>query len=415
MADRPVTGPDGPVTGPAGSVPDAEPGPAMPPFVHELVVQLRRRGIPLGIDDCVALRQALAAGFGWSSSSALLRLCVSLWAKSATEETLIRAAFSRVELPEWTVDTVPSDPPVPVQEDVGTVLPAPTDQPGAAPTPESPTPAPRLTPQQVRHALPPLGTGRSDRSLVLSAHYPVTERQVAQIWRGLRRPTRHGPAVELDVPATLDRFARTGLPTPPVLVPPRRNSTRLLLLVDRQGSMTPFHDYVDHVRRSIASAGRLDSLLVGYFHNTAGRSPDQHLLAELPDPFAPAIDPVVRLVAPLAEGRVYDDPELTRPRRLTELLATATRDADAVVIGDAGAARGGFSSSRLLDTVAFARTLSLSVRTVAWLNPVPPARWQRTTAEQVARHLPMFPLTREGMYRAVDVLRGRPAKLERAL
>ncbi|MEO3820630.1 hypothetical protein [Plantactinospora sp. B24E8] len=383
----------------------------------ELLGQLRRRGLPLGVDDALALRQALAAGFGWSSTSALLRLCVALWAKSAAEETQIRAAFARLDLPEWTVDSAPDRTVAPVVPDPAEPPTTLADPPDPTPerSPESPAPPPRLTPQPPGLSLPPLHTGRYDRSLVLAPHYPVTGRQVAQVWRGLRRPTRYGPAVELDVPATLDRFAGTGLPTPPVLIPRRRNSTRLLLLIDRQGSMTPFHDYVDHVRRSIADAGRLDSLLVGYFHNTAGRSPDQHLLTELPDPFAPAIDPVLRLVPPLPEGRVYDDPDLTRPRQLTELRDAAGRNADAVVVGDAGAARGGFSSGRLLDTVVFVKALLTTVRTVVWLNPVPPARWRRTTAEQVARHVPMFPLTRDGMYRAVDVLRGRPATLERAL
>lgn len=407
------------MSGPVGGGPGRDEQPAAPPWVPELLGQLRRRGLPLGVDDALALRQALAAGFGWSSTSALLRLCVALWAKSTAEQTQIRAAFARLDLPEWTVDPVPETAPATVTPTV----PDPADPPApladaSDPTlrrsPESPAP-PRLTPQPPGPSLPALRTGRYDRSLVLSPHYPVTARQVAQVWRGLRRPTRYGPAVELDVPATLDRFARTGLPTPPVLIPRRRNSTRLLLLVDRQGSMTPFHDYVDHVRRSIADAGRLDSLLVGYFHNTAGRSPDQHLLTELPDPFAPAIDPVLRLVPPLPDGRVYDDPDLTRPRQLTELLDTAGRNADAVVVGDAGAARGGFNSGRLLDTVAFVRALLTTVRNVAWLNPVPPAGWPRTTAEQVARHVPMFPLTRDGLYRAVDVLRGRPATLERAL
>lgn len=391
----------------------------MPTFLYEVISQLRRRGLPLGIDDCAALRLALAAGFGWASHTAMLELCIALWAKSAAEEGIVRAAFARVVMPEWSTED--NDPGSPQPEVRGETAPTVSGVPQAWPDsaePSEPFPERDVTTatQQVRRlALAPPRTGRYDQSLVLAPQYPVTERQVAQTWRGLRRAVRRGPKTDLDVAATVDLCARTGVAAAPVLVPARRNSARLLLLIDRQGSMTPFHDYVEHVRRAIERAGRVSSFAVAYFHNTAGRSLDHGLLAELPDPFAPGLDAVAKLIRPLSDGLVYDDPDLTEPRPLAAIVDAVTHVTGAVVISDAGAARGTLNIARLLDTLAFGKAMQASSGAVAWLNPVPPSRWRRTTAEQVARHLPMFPLTREGMYRAVDVLRGRPITMERPL
>jgi hypothetical protein len=381
----------------------------VPPFVHALIDQLRRRGLPLGVEDCDALRRALAAGFGWTSDAALAELCVTLWAKTTAEADMVRAAFARIDVPQWTVAHTPAA--APDAAPVAAAVPSTAD--GPAPPPVDVAPPPVAAPGRGLPATPP-GTGRVDTTLVLTPRYPLTERDIVQVWRGLRRPTRHGPPVELDVDETLRRSARLGVPMPPVLVPARRNTTRLLLLVDRQGSMAPFHHYVEHVEQAVRRAGRLGALTVVYFHNTAGAA-DPSLLDAVPDPFDPAIDTVLPAVAPLQDGTLYQDPALTSPVPLGEVLAAVTATTGAAVISDAGAARGALSPVRLLDTVALGKALRSAAGAVAWLNPVPAARWRRSTAEQVARHLPMFPLTRAGMYQAVEVLRGRPFPVARPL
>jgi hypothetical protein len=397
-----------------------EPAP-LPRFAVELLRHLRRHGLPLGVDDCQALRLALSAGFGLRSDADLRTVCVALWAKSPAEADVIRAAFARVEVPVWAIDE-------PVGVAVGVAAgdaggwPAGTgaadaDLTGADPTgaaPIAPAPAP-VTEHVAGLGLAPPSTGSFDPSLVVLPQYPVTEREVAQAWRRLRRPVRRGPNVELDMRATLHRYARTGVATAPVLVPRRRNTARLVLLIDRQGSMTPFHGYVDHVCRAITNAGRLDAISVAYFHNVPGRSRDQELLADLPDPFSPLLDPVLRRIAPLAGGRVYRDPALTEPRPLSGLLDELTANTAVAVLSDAGALRGSLHTGRLLDTAAMVKALYAAGAPVAWLNPLPAARWRHTTAGQIARHVPMSPLSRAGMYQAVDVLRGRPRLVERPL
>jgi uncharacterized protein with von Willebrand factor type A (vWA) domain len=53
------------------------------------------------------------------------------------------------------------------------------------------------------------------------------------------------------------------------------------------------------------------------------------------------------------------------------------------------------------------------VRRYAWLNPMPNHRWRNTTAEEIARFVPMFEMNRRGLDAAIDILRGRYVQWER--
>jgi uncharacterized protein len=380
--------------------------PPLPEFLHVLIERLRRRGIPIGVDDCQALRLALAAGLGWESSSRLRELCVMLWAKSAAEAETVRAVFAGAAAPEWTVPTAPDAAPREPHNARG----------GDGPPPDGATPAAAdasagsTSVRAVSGLAPPPDSGDLDPSLLLVAHYPLSGRAVAQIWRRLRRPIRHGPAVALDVAATIHRRARTGVACPPVLVPAQRNAARLVMLVDRGGSMAPYHGYVDHICAAIRHATRLDVLRIGYFHDVPGHG-DRSLLADA-DPRTANVDRLLPRIGPLARGRIYGRPDLTGPHPIADVLDGLTTRTAVTVISDAGAARGSLDPSRLLDTVALLKAVRASGAPVVWLNPASRTRWARTTAALVARHVPMFALDRVGMYRAVDALRGRHVPVE---
>jgi uncharacterized protein len=395
----------------------AEPPAGLPPFLGELIGYLRRRRIQIGVDDILDLRASLRAGLGLGSTRELREVCVALWAASPAEAKIIRAAFATLAgIPQWRADTPRAG--------------------GGAPAPPSGEPA--THPQHDDASLSgeqaegedewddaaqagnvrtsdsgpgPLRTGTADPRLLLVPQYPLAAREVAQAWRHLRRPVRTGPAVELDITASIRDRARRGVATPPVLVPRRRNAVRLLLLIDRNGSMTPFHQYVDFVVAGIRDASRIDDVLPVYFHDVPGPHADRAVLGE--DPFRADLDPVLSRIGPLRDGRVYADPGLARPMGLPGVLEMVTPVTAVLVISDGGAARGKLDNPRLLDTVALLKAVRLNGAGTGWLNPVPSARWTGTTAAAVARHVPMYPFTRQGLDTVVDVLRGRPASVER--
>src|SRR5262249_45320889 len=139
---------------------------------------------------------------------------------------------------------------------------------------------------------------------------PVNFREAAQAWRRLRWPVREGPATELDLDATIQRRSRAGVVSPPILRPRRRNRARLLLLVDRQGSMAPFHTFADELCHAISQAGRLRRVTTFYFHDVPLEGADPVLLEGLPGgPFS-SLDSILHEIPPLTLGEVYSDKDL---------------------------------------------------------------------------------------------------------
>jgi uncharacterized protein with von Willebrand factor type A (vWA) domain len=225
-------------------------------------------------------------------------------------------------------------------------------------------------------------TSRSDQNsynqFILSFDYlPVTQRQMKQMWRYLRRMIREGVPTELDVEATIKQIGYQGTFLEPVIVPRRVNRTELLLLIDQDGSMIPFHSLSQRLVETALRGGRLGRSNIYYFHNC----PVEYL---------------------------YQDPNHQQAELIENILVQLRQERTVVLIfSDAGAARGGFNPKRIDLTGAFVKQLKQYVRYIAWLNPMPQSRWLGTTAGEIAHLIPMYEVNRRGMQDAINVLRGR--------
>jgi uncharacterized protein with von Willebrand factor type A (vWA) domain len=179
--------------------------------------------------------------------------------------------------------------------------------------------------------------------------------------------------------------------------------------------MNPFHAFIEEICDAIQQAGRLNEVALYYFHNVPVEGSDETVLVSLDKQIFPALDAVLSLIKPLVEGYLYEDPDLLSPRPLKAVLGEYTNGAAVVLLSDAGASRRTYNGLRLLDTIAFLKALRLYTGQYVWLNPLPRRYWGGTTAAQIARHLPMFPLERDGIHHAVNVLRGQPYVVEQPL
>ena len=216
-----------------------------------------------------------------------------------------------------------------------------------------------------------------DRPMLTADYFPVTRRQMKQSWRYLRRPIREGPSTELDLAATVDQISRQGVMLEPVLRPPQVNQTELLILIDRDGSMVPFHALSQRLAETALKGGRLGKANIYYFYNC----------------------PVDNL---------YCDPNYQDAEAIPDVLNhLRSNRAGVLIISDGGAARGRLSLERIELTATFLMQLKQRVRYLAWLNPVPQSSWTGTTAETIAQLVPMFELSRRGLDNAVRVLRGK--------
>jgi hypothetical protein len=380
-------------------------------LIWELFQKLRRRGFPLTPDDYETLRQSLQAGFGWSSKEALRDLCNSLWAKSRQEQEILTALFNQLapKNEDWQLSSVQ------VEKDFDATNSSKKEQ--HQDIPEFQEREEIVT--ESRSGLPPISlkdVQLSERRFIFVPQFPLTYREVAQTWRRLRRPVRVGPPTELDVEATIARRCQQGIAASVVLRPRRRNVARLLLLVDRQGSMTAFHRFCEEVCTAIQQAGRLEETVIYYFHNVPAEGADEQVLELLSDDkLFPVLDTILPKITPLKTGYLYEDSDLLSPIELEEVLQKHAADAFVVVISDAGAVRKYYNVVRLLDTISFIKALRAYTLNYVWLNPLPKSYWKDNTAAQIARHVPMFPLNREGIQQAVNVLRGHQYIIEKPL
>lgn len=343
----------------------------------------QRHGLPLGVEEYLVVVRSLEAGFGISTRQELEQLCCTLWAKSEEENRLIRRLFERM-WPHSPLEVTKQDTNI---KNNTSNLPSPSNQTSVSETSLQNTPLsgleapPTITPEPVQ-AVQAVRTSSGDREMkrprymLLTEYFPVTKRQMKQCWRLLRRTVRQGVPTELDVEATVAKIGREGISLQPVLAPPRINKTDLVLLIDQEGSMVPFHDLSRQLVETAQRGGRLRTANVFYFHDY----PDEYL---------------------------YRQRAMFNEKLITEVLEEIGEQAAVLIVSDAGAARGNFDQERVDSTKVWIEQLQQSVRYVAWLNPMPTECWRRTTASKIARFVPMFEMSPQGMNAAISVLRGR--------
>jgi len=212
----------------------------------------------------------------------------------------------------------------------------------------------------------------------LQAYYPISRRSLVYNWRYLRRPIADGPMDVLDLDATIQMVTRQGFFLAPVYGRRERNDARLLLLIDQNGSMTPFHHFTRDLVETARDESSLDSENVRafYFQNV----------------------PI---------GSVYEDSYLTKPVAFATVLGACDNNTSVLIVSDAGAARGFRTRERVRSTARFLYQLKQRTSLMAWLNPMPETRWEGSSAEIIANSIAMFQLDREGLNNAIGVVRGQ--------
>jgi len=331
------------------------------PVLQNLFMYLVREGFPLGIRDYQDALKALRYGYGLNRREDLLRLCQTLWARTEEEKRFLDALFNQFSSPtEEEINKIfkPEDVSPPKEKE-----PPPTVD-DSVPTEKNNTPEKRESQPGVEFAssidrkgiaLPMAKvTLGNDEYFILSPRLLVSLRRLTVVWRRFKVAKREGPKVELDLEATIEEKCRHGIIGEPVLIPERRNTARLVVIVDVSTSMISWQDFNDVLGRSLRR-GQLGAVGIYYFHNV----PDRVL---------------------------YEKETLIKPKTIADALKEHQNSA-LLIISDGGAARGYTSHERIADTKKFLKNVSRSWYPVVWLNPMPPNRWKNTTAEAIKKLL----------------------------
>jgi uncharacterized protein len=339
-----------------------------------LFLRLRAAGVPLGLPELLDARRALTGRMRAGDDPRLKRVLRLLWCTCAADSAELEAQLDRL-LAERPANAEGADrnetPPRPAPPPEPSPHPA-QELPTPPPAHIEPRPAPALMPLPVR--APETPAPPADDTLLISAD-PVSRRSMAYSWHHLRYPVKDGPRDQLDLPGTVDLAARQGFFDRPVLERRVSDHGHLILLVDQGGSMVPFHRLTRELAETLDEAG-LGRIDIRYFQNS------------------PA-------------AQVYLDPHRTRPVPLDELLGECGSDSSVLVVSDAGAARGGRDQARFRASARVLVGIKQRTARLAWLNPVPEARWAGTTAQLIRAIVAMFPMDEDGFSNAIDRLRGQ--------
>ncbi len=78
-----------------------------------------------------------------------------------------------------------------------------------------------------------------------------------------------------------------------------------------------------------------------------------------------------------------------------------------LIVSDGGAARGYRRLERIQATTEFLLDIGQKTNHIAWLNPMPQNRWNRTSAQLIAYRVPMYPMNNQGLSNAIDTIMGK--------
>ncbi len=345
-------------------------------LLYPMFESLRDVGLPLGIPEFAAAVKAVRADFHRGSPERLCRLLCLIWAKRRDDLSLVASEFREKVMPVLH----PAESPKPEKGDES----ATTSDGASAPVQvyvleQKAWKVGSDDGQRVPGArLAPPARPLMDRPRFRMTPRPsVGFRDAARAFQRFSRPLCHGLSDEIDVDATIDRICREFYLVRPVFSVRRLNRAGLLLLIDRGGSMTPFSLSIQPVLDAVKRDAGLRQPRIYYFHDCPGRY-------------------------------LFKRAGMAEPVDVDEELEMPSLGLGAMIISDAGAARGDMDGERASRTGRFLDRLRRLTPRMAWINPVPPSRWSASTAGAIARRVPMFPLSREGLEDAVKVMRGIP-------
>ena len=208
-------------------------------------------------------------------------------------------------------------------------------------------------------------------------------RQTKMALRNLRQLSRIGAEDELDLDGTIDSTARNAGDIDLIWQRSRKNAARVLLLMDAGGSMEPHAALCSQLFSAAHSSSHFRDFQYYYFHNCVYH-------------------------------QVYRDMERQDAVSTEYLLRALDADYKVLLVGDAMMGSwellepyGAISYYDRNDTpgLAWLRRLGDHFTHCVWLNPFGDERfWINITVDMVRKVFPMYPLTLDGLNRAVRKL-----------
>lgn len=207
-------------------------------------------------------------------------------------------------------------------------------------------------------------------------------RQIGMALKKLRQLRRTGPEDELDLEGTIKATAKNAGDLDFIWQRSRKNTVKLLLLMDVGGSMEPFAMLCSQLFSAAHSSSHFKDFQYYYFHNCI-------------------------------YDNLYRDIEREDAVSTVHLLRTLEPDYKLLLVGDArmgtwelteryGAIN--YYERNEIPGIIWLKRIADHFTHCIWLNPDNPRFWVHTTVQIISRLFPMYPLTLEGLEQAVGKL-----------
>jgi len=207
-------------------------------------------------------------------------------------------------------------------------------------------------------------------------------RQIKVALRRLRQLSRTGPEDELDLDKTISATAKNVGDIQLVWRRARKNTVKLLLLMDVGGSMEPFAMLCSQLFSAANSSTHFKDFQYYYFHNCI-------------------------------YDNVYKNIERFEAVSTDHLLHTLESDYKLILVGDARMAAwelteqyGAIDYYYRNETpgIVWMKRIAEHFTHCVWLNPDEPQYWNHNTVQAIGKLFPMYPLTIDGLEQAMKKL-----------
>ena len=207
-------------------------------------------------------------------------------------------------------------------------------------------------------------------------------RQIKMALRGLRQLAKIGPEDELDLDATIDEAGKNCGDIELIWRRSRKNSAKVLLLMDVGGSMEPYVRLCSLLFSAAHSSTHFKEFKYYYFHNCV-------------------------------YDNLYEDMARREATSTDRLLRTFEPDYKVIFLGDATMSRyeltdryGAINYYERNETpgIIWLQRFADHFSHCVWLNPESEMYWNHTTVRMIRSVFPMYPLTIEGLGEAVKKL-----------
>lgn len=330
-----------------------------------------RQDFNLGVSEYLAAIQAVKGGFGAENQDKLKEILQLLWCPPV-EQYHFNLIWESVisDSSKDKNESISAESNTHKSSEIAEETPPPTPAKVESVQTQSTS---NLSPVPVRVPFTP---AKVDQTLELENYWPISRRYMIYIWRYLQRPVADGAEDLLDVNATVEKTANQGFFLAPVYRRRESNHAHLILLVDQNGSMTPFHRFSRDLVETAQYKSTIEQVDVYYFHNVPTTS-------------------------------LYCDQYLTNPIPLEEALKDCDRDTSIFIVSDAGAARGYRRLERIQETTEALFKIKQLTNQVVWLNPMPKKRWVSTSAQIISHLIQMYQMNNDGLSNAINYVCGQ--------